>query len=153
MIWAELCQSQEGPVVKNPPCSVGDPGSIPDRGTQSPHTMEQLSLHVATTETRHSQINKILKKRTGWRGTGAITISGIRGRTPARIPSPRSRDTPHTNALDVSLNPEVHAVLLLPICVALQGRVESSLMLPESYLHLCSLSIIRPWANTKGNQP
>ena len=27
----------DGPVVKNPPCSAGDEGSIPDRGTEKPH--------------------------------------------------------------------------------------------------------------------
>ena len=32
-----------GPVIKNPPCNAGDAGSIPSRGTKSPHASKQLS--------------------------------------------------------------------------------------------------------------
>ena len=32
-----------GPVVKNPPCNVGDLGSLPWRGTKTPHATERLS--------------------------------------------------------------------------------------------------------------
>ena len=32
-----------GPVVKNLPCNTKDMGSIPGRGTKTPHAMEQLS--------------------------------------------------------------------------------------------------------------
>lgn len=32
-----------GPVMKNPPCNAGDAGSIPSRGTKSPHASKQLS--------------------------------------------------------------------------------------------------------------
>ena len=32
-----------GPVIKNPPCNSGDAGSIPSRGTKSPHASKQLS--------------------------------------------------------------------------------------------------------------
>ena len=32
-----------GPVVKNPPCNVGDMGSIRGLGTKIPHAMEQIS--------------------------------------------------------------------------------------------------------------
>ena len=39
-----------GSVVKNPPCSAGDVGSIPGRGTTIPHTSEQLSPCATTTE-------------------------------------------------------------------------------------------------------
>ena len=43
-----------GPVVKNPPSSAGDAGSIrsliPGRGTKIPHAAGQLSLCAATTE-------------------------------------------------------------------------------------------------------
>ena len=35
-----------GPVVKNPPASVRDEGSIPGQGTKIPHAMGQLSLHA-----------------------------------------------------------------------------------------------------------
>ena len=37
-------------MVKNLPCSAGDTGSLPGRGTKIPHAMEQLSLCAATTE-------------------------------------------------------------------------------------------------------
>ena len=37
-------------MVKNLPCSAGDTGSLPGRGTKIPHAMGQLSLCVATTE-------------------------------------------------------------------------------------------------------
>ena len=42
-----------GPVMKNPPCNAGDAGSIPSRGTKSPHASKQLSpsalsLHATT---------------------------------------------------------------------------------------------------------
>ena len=39
-----------GPVVKNPPSNAGDVGSIPGRGTKSPHAPEQLSPHATSTE-------------------------------------------------------------------------------------------------------
>ena len=39
-----------GPVVKNPPSSVGDGSSIPGRGTKIPHATGQLSPRTATTE-------------------------------------------------------------------------------------------------------
>ena len=39
-----------GPVVKNPPPNVGDKGSIPDRGTKTPHAVGQLSRRATTTE-------------------------------------------------------------------------------------------------------
>ena len=42
-----------GPVVKNPPCNAGDLGSVPGWGTKIPHAAEQLSLHIATRESRH----------------------------------------------------------------------------------------------------
>ena len=45
-----------GPVVKNPPCSAGDTGSIPGQGTKIPHATGQLSLHATTTETRRPQL-------------------------------------------------------------------------------------------------
>ena len=32
-----------GPVVKNPPSSAGDVGSIPGQGTKIPHAIKQLS--------------------------------------------------------------------------------------------------------------
>ena len=38
------------PMVKNLPCNAGDMGSIPGQGTKIPHTVEQLSLSVTTTE-------------------------------------------------------------------------------------------------------
>ena len=38
------------PVVKNPPCSAEEVGSIPARGTKIPHAVEQLSQHTAVTE-------------------------------------------------------------------------------------------------------
>ena len=34
-----------GPVVKHPPCSVGDEGSIPDWETNIPYATEKLNLH------------------------------------------------------------------------------------------------------------
>ena len=39
-----------GPVVKNPPSSAGDLGSIPGRGTKIPHAAGQLSPDTTTTE-------------------------------------------------------------------------------------------------------
>ena len=39
-----------GPVVKNPPCSVGDVGSNPGQGTKIAHAVEQLSLRAATAD-------------------------------------------------------------------------------------------------------
>ena len=39
-----------GPVVKNPPSSAGDAGSIPGRGTKISHATGQLSPSTATTE-------------------------------------------------------------------------------------------------------
>ena len=43
-----------GPVVKNPPCKVGDAGSIPGQGTKIPHVVGQLSVCAAGTEHTHS---------------------------------------------------------------------------------------------------
>ena len=43
-----------GPVVKNPPSSAGDLGSIPGQGTKIPHAMGQRGLHTATTEPTYS---------------------------------------------------------------------------------------------------
>ena len=44
-----------GPVVKNPPCSAGDTGLIPSRGTNIAHASKKLSLSAKTTEpTRHN---------------------------------------------------------------------------------------------------
>ena len=40
-----------GPVVKKPPSSAGDMGSIPGRGAKIPHAVGQLSPCTATTET------------------------------------------------------------------------------------------------------
>ena len=42
-----------GPVVKNPPYSAGDAGSIPGQGTKIPHAAGQLSPHATTTELEH----------------------------------------------------------------------------------------------------
>ena len=38
------------PVVRNLPCNAMDLGSIPGRGTEIPHALEQQSLHAATAE-------------------------------------------------------------------------------------------------------
>ena len=37
-------------MVKNPPSTAGDVGSIPGRGTKIPHATGQLSLRAATIE-------------------------------------------------------------------------------------------------------
>ena len=37
-------------MVKNPPYSAGDAGSIPGQGTKIPHAAGQLSLCATTTE-------------------------------------------------------------------------------------------------------
>ena len=37
-------------MVKNPPCSTGDMGSIPGQGTKIPNATGRLSLRAATTE-------------------------------------------------------------------------------------------------------
>ena len=37
-------------MVKNPPCSAEEVGSIPARGTKIPYAMEQLGQHTAITE-------------------------------------------------------------------------------------------------------
>ena len=42
-----------GSVLKNPPCSAGNTGSIPGWGTKIPHSAEQLSPHTAITESEH----------------------------------------------------------------------------------------------------
>ena len=42
-----------GPVVKNSPCSAGDKGSIPGRGTKIPHATEPLSPHAAAKKSVH----------------------------------------------------------------------------------------------------
>ena len=39
-----------GPVVKNPPPSAGDTGSIPVQGNKAPHATGQLSPSASTTE-------------------------------------------------------------------------------------------------------
>ena len=36
-------------MAENLPSNAGDSGSIPGRGTKSPHVAGQLSLHAATT--------------------------------------------------------------------------------------------------------
>ena len=33
-------------MVKNLPCSAGDTGSLPGRGTKIPHAMEQLHAYI-----------------------------------------------------------------------------------------------------------
>ena len=43
-----LGTSLVGTVVKNPPCTAGDVGSIPGLGTNIPHASEQLSLCTET---------------------------------------------------------------------------------------------------------
>ena len=35
-----------GPMVRNPPCSAGEAGSIPGLGTKISHAVEQLRLHA-----------------------------------------------------------------------------------------------------------
>ena len=47
-----------GPVVKNPSCNAGDQGSIPGRGTKTPHAEEQLSQSATTTEPESMCPNK-----------------------------------------------------------------------------------------------
>ena len=42
-----------GPVVKNLPSNAGDEGSIPGRGSKTPHATGQLSPHATTTELAH----------------------------------------------------------------------------------------------------
>ena len=44
-----------GPVVKNLPCNAGDTGLIPGWGNKIPHTAEQLSPHITTTESSGSR--------------------------------------------------------------------------------------------------
>ena len=39
-----------GPVVKKPPYSAGDSGSIPGQGTKMPYAAGQLSLRAMSTE-------------------------------------------------------------------------------------------------------
>ena len=62
-------ESPGGPVVRNPPSSGGDSGSIPGWGTKIPHAAGQLSPHAsakslcAVTRTWSSQINKLKKKK------------------------------------------------------------------------------------------
>ena len=41
-------------VVKIPPCSAGDLGSIPGRGTKIPHAVQKLSPEDTTAEPKHS---------------------------------------------------------------------------------------------------
>ena len=42
-----------GPVVKNPPSSAGDAGSIPGRRNKIPHAAGQLSPCITTTKPAH----------------------------------------------------------------------------------------------------
>ena len=48
-----------GPVIKNPPFSAGDLGSIPDRGTKTPYTSGQLSPSATTKEVHTSQLESL----------------------------------------------------------------------------------------------
>lgn len=50
MLVVHLGNFPSGSVVRNLPCNAGDLGSIPGRGSKVPHTSEELSLCVATTE-------------------------------------------------------------------------------------------------------
>ena len=53
-----------GPVVRNPPYSAGDTGSIPGQGTKIPHATGQLSPRATTTEpSRPGTCASQLKKR------------------------------------------------------------------------------------------
>ena len=42
-----------GPVVKNPPCSAEEAGSVPDWETKIPHATQQVSPRATTVETMH----------------------------------------------------------------------------------------------------
>ena len=44
----EIWEFSGGPVVKNLPFNVGDPGWIPGTGIKIPLVVEQLSLHSAS---------------------------------------------------------------------------------------------------------
>ena len=44
-----------GPVLKNPLCNAGDPGSISDQGTKIPHAAGQLNPHTITTESHNKE--------------------------------------------------------------------------------------------------
>ena len=52
-----------GPLIKNPPCSAGDAGSIPGQGTKLPHAAEQLSPHTAATEPMYHNQSLCTAKR------------------------------------------------------------------------------------------
>ena len=48
-LWKDKCGDYPGgPVVKNPPCSLGDSGSIPGWELRFPHATEQLSPCATT---------------------------------------------------------------------------------------------------------
>ena len=52
-MWqCELQDFPGGSVVKNPPASAGDMGSIPGLGTKIPHDTGQLNLCATTMEAR-----------------------------------------------------------------------------------------------------
>ena len=50
-------------MVKNSPCSAGDPGSIPGQGTKIPHTAEQLSQCTTTREPVHRKERSCLMQQ------------------------------------------------------------------------------------------
>ena len=49
LLWYASRDFPGGPMAENLPSNAGDSGSIPGRGTKSPHVAGQLSLHAATT--------------------------------------------------------------------------------------------------------
>ena len=54
------CHPQDflgGPAVKNPPCNVGDVGTIPGRGTKIPHAIGQLNISMSATATEPVCLN------------------------------------------------------------------------------------------------
>ena len=52
-----------GSGVKNPPCNVGDMGSIPGGGTEIPRAMGPLSLHATTGPSHHNKGSRVMQQR------------------------------------------------------------------------------------------
>ena len=65
------------PAVRNPPCSAGDAGLIPGRGTGFPHTVEQLGSRAAATgSTCHPRWQESVAAETAARAESAEACNG-----------------------------------------------------------------------------
>ena len=85
-----------GPVVKKPPYNTGDASLIPGWGTKIPHSVEQLSPCVATTEpVFHERVRA--PQRKGPCDTAELHVPQLRPDAPERQTNKqsRNRNAPH----------------------------------------------------------